>query len=127
MAAVRIYKVVTKAGETFKIWLGYQSAVNCAAHFGGTVQMAEVPDELWRDANGVQERAARRVTREFEALVWSQQERAEQLIEELKGLVAKRAKVAYVPPEQLAASMISEAARREAEVMLKLDRLVDAG
>lgn len=116
---MKIYRV----GED-KLWTNWQSAINSAAAANvKDILVVEVPDDQWKVADRRVESKVRRLNNLWSQLTWDNQEQAELLIAELQRRVAAKSKKTVVDSEK---SPLSDEERREAEVMFKLDRLVDA-
>lgn len=106
-----------------KLWTNWQSAINSAAAAKVTdILVVEVPDDQWKVADRRVESKVRRLNNLWSQLTWDNQEQAEILIAELQRRVAAKSKKTVVEGEKT----LSDEERREAEVMFKLDRLVDA-
>jgi hypothetical protein len=116
---VKIYRVVyTETGAVRSLWGGYRSACGSAAQArcDAQVQVAHVPDELFKPVDKAQESRLARLHN----LWWALDEKdAEQALEVLRNHLLQRQRV-------MPAIGLGKRAKAEAEALLAMDRLVDA-
>lgn len=118
---MKIYSVTIQGGTRY-LWQSYQSATQSLGYwerkYPGQVQFetVHVPEDAWKPVDKATESRLNRVAVLWEQLVATDQDGLDSLLDDLvKRLVPKPKPV------------LSPVIRGEAEALLKLDRLVDAG
>jgi len=131
---MKIYRVnvVSTADGTLaetKFFTSWSSARNSAGHWGAqyqrhgkaydvTIEAAVVPEDQWKDTDPVTEARLSQITQLWEQLAASDPEGTDALLDALVKRVS--------PAKKKPAAVLAADEKREAEAMLKLNRLVDA-
>jgi hypothetical protein len=126
---VSVYSTIDASLEETKFFLTWTSARNSAGHWGSQYQRhgkayevvidaAQVPEQQWKPTDPVTEARLSQVTALWEQLAASDPEGMDVLLDALVKRVS--------PAKKKPAAVLAVDEKREAEAMLKLNRLVDA-
>jgi len=126
---VNVTSTLDGALAEMKFFTSWSSARNSAGHWGAQYQRhgkaydvvidaAQVPDEAWKATDPVTEARLSQVTQLWEQLAAADPEGMDVLLDALVKRVS--------PAKKKPAAVLALDEKREAEAMLKLNRLVDA-
>ncbi len=120
---MKIYSVTT--ADARYLWTSFQSAAQSHSYWlrrdpNTVLEAVHVPDDAWKPVDKRTESRLNRVATLWDELVQADQEGLDNLLDDLVKRLQPVKKPEIVSP-------LPDRARREAQAMLELDRLVDAG